>query len=124
MSTSVTLCFEFFVYLSFCKKCTFRFADYTTDSVRNEIRTTHDTLLMRDTLLLHEYTRGDTVFRDRTETRWRERVAQRTDTVFLERVVQVAPTTTHKPNRSGWFLAGACAALLLLGVVGIVIRFH
>ncbi len=79
---------------------------------------------MRDTLLLHEYTRGDTVFCDRTETRWRERVAQRTDTVFLERVVQVAPATTHKPHRSGWFLAGACAALLLLGVVGIVIRFH
>ena len=28
MSASITIQFDFFVHLSFCKKCTFRFADY------------------------------------------------------------------------------------------------
>lgn len=52
-----------------------------TDTVY-KTRVATDTVRMRDSVYVTERTVGDTVYRDRTTWRWRERVAVRTDTVY------------------------------------------
>ena len=39
-------------------------------------------MVLRDSIFVREYSRGDTVWRDRWHDRWRERVVVRTDTVW------------------------------------------
>ena len=54
---------------------------YKTDTVyvANAAR---DTVRTLDSVWVETYTKGDTVWRDKTVTRWRERVSLRTDTIY------------------------------------------
>lgn len=52
-----------------------------TDTVY-KMRVAMDTVCVRDSVYVTERTMGDTVYRDRTTWRWRERVTVRTDTIY------------------------------------------
>lgn len=75
----------------------------------------HDSICVKDSIYLHEWTKGDTVYVEqlRWQTKWRERL--RTDTVRELRVDSVAvpyEVIKTKTNYSGWF---AFLALLIVG---------
>ena len=71
-------------------------------------KTQHDSVYVKDSIYVHEWAKGDTVYVERLQwqTRWRERVRidtvyrSRTDSVAVPYRVEVAKTKT---NYSGWF---------------------
>ena len=78
-------------------------------------KTQHDSIYVKDSIYVHEWTKGDTVYVEqlRWQTKWRERL--RTDTVRELRVDSVAvpyEVIKTKTNYSGWF---AFFALLIVG---------
>lgn len=50
-----------------------------------KVKTERDSVYVRDSVFVSQYAKGDTVFRDRTLTQWRERVLVRRDTLWRER---------------------------------------
>lgn len=62
-------------------------ANTTSHTLTNSQR--QDSTYHRDSIYIHEYTRGDTVYLDRWRDRWRERTITRTDTVYQDREVTV-----------------------------------
>lgn len=80
-------------------------------------KTQHDSVYVKDSIYVHEWAKGDTVYVEKMQwqTRWRERV--RTDTVYKShtdsiRVPYPVEVVKTKTNYTGWF---AFFGLLLTG---------
>ena len=81
-------------------------------------RYAHDSVLLRDSIFVREYSRGDTVWRDRWHDLWRERVVLRTDTVWCDReVVRQLPPERYVPP-----LYRRCTYILLIVCLLAVLR--
>lgn len=85
--------------------------------------TKHDSIYVKDSIYVHEWVKGDTVYIEqlRWQTKWRERL--RTDTIRESRVDSVAvpypvEVVKAKTNYSGWF---AFFALLIVGAGGWIV---
>ena len=80
-----------------CKSVNPRLYTIHRDSVAYTIHQSIDTILLRDSIYIHERQKGDTVYLTRTEwrERWRVRLVHDTihDTQYVERVVE------HPPER-------------------------
>ena len=78
-----------------------------------------DSVVLRDSIMVREYSRGDTVWCDRWHDRWRERVVLRTDTVWREReVVRQLPPERYVPplyRRCTYILLIVCLLAALRG---------
>ena len=51
-----------------------------------------DTVMQHDSIYVHEFMQGDTVYVTKYRDRWRDKVVNRTDTVYVQ-PVQTAPQT-------------------------------
>lgn len=98
-----------------------------------QLKAVRDSVWLHDSVFVHEYAKGDTVYRDRDRwhTQWRERIL--TDTVYHSRIdsvgvpypveVQVAkPLTTWQRIRI--HMGEALLALLTIGGAALVIRLR
>lgn len=86
-------------------------------------KTQHDSVYVKDSVFLHEYTKGDTIFVEKLswQTKWREKV--RIDTIYKSRVDSVnipypVEVVKTKTNYGGWvafsiLLLAALAALYI-----------
>lgn len=86
-------------------------------------KTKHDSIYVKDSIYVHEWVKGDTVYIEqlRWQTKWRERL--RTDTIRESRVDSVAvpypvERVKTKTNYSGWF---AFFALLIVCAGGWIV---
>ena len=80
----------------------------------------HDTVMQHDSIYVHEFVQGDTVYVTHFRDRWRDRVVNRTDTVYVQATGDRQQTTGKSRDRPKpfyrnctvgfWFLL-----LLLLG---------
>ena len=79
-----------------------------------------DSTFRRDSIYIHEYTRGDTVYLDRYLDRWRERIVTQTDTVYTEHeVILRSPPERYVPvvvKILAW-IGGITIVLLVLWIV-------
>ena len=85
-------------------------------------KTQHDSVYVKDSVYLHEYTKGDTIFIEKMQwhTKWRERLL--TDTIYRSKVDSVAvpyPVQVVKTNYAGWWAFGG----LLLFIAAVVALF-
>ena len=66
--------------------------------------TTHDSVYVKDSVFVHLWHAGDTVYveRDRWHTAWKERIVR--DTAYVSRTDTIVKTVVAKPQRalSGW----------------------
>lgn len=90
----------------------------TNDSTQHTIHRT-DSLYRRDSIVVREYVRGDTVFVDRWRDRVRQHVSVRTDTLYLTHEVTVTlPPERYVPKPvKGLAWIGATTLVLLLLLV-------
>ena len=93
--------------------------EYHTDTLYVS-KTQHDSIYVKDSIYVHEWSKGDTVYIEqlRWQTKWRDRV--RTDTVYKShtdsvRVPYPVEIIKTKTNYSGWF---AFFGLLIVGAGG------
>lgn len=86
----------------------------------------HDSIHVKDSVYVHEYTKGDTVFVEvlRWQTKWRERLL--TDTIKESRVDSVAvpyPVEVVKTKATGWWAFwGLVVAIVTIGTIGTIKR--
>lgn len=86
-------------------------------------RVERDSIYMRDSIYLHEYVMGDTVYREKTSVvyRWRDRL--KTDTIYISRTdTATTITTVEKAVRPTlWERLREAAALMV--VFSIILLF-
>ena len=103
--------------LSSCKSVESINSNLSTLDVRHSTHT--DTLVIRDSIYIREFIKGDTVFRDRIEyrDRWRTQIVH--DTVLkTDSIVQVIE---HPPERYVPPFYKRCTWALWILIVGIVV---
>ena len=92
-----------------------------------------DSIIIRDSIYVHEYQRGDTIYRDRIQFRDRWRDRWRTDTIYRSRTDSIAvPYPVEKPLTRwqrfcldyGKMTTGATIALVLLLAIWAVKTTH
>lgn len=92
-----------------------------------------DSIIIRDSIYVHEYQRGDTIYRDRIQYRDRWRDRWRTDTIYRSRTDSIAvPYPVEKPLTRwqrfcldyGKVTTGATIALILLLAIWAVKTTH
>lgn len=119
--------------LTGCRTTRFVEVPVTKTDTLVQLKAVRDSVWLHDSVFVHEYAKGDTVYRDRDRwhTQWRERIL--TDTVYRSRIdsvgvpypveVQVAkPLTTWQRIRI--HMGEALLALLTIGGVAFVIRLR
>lgn len=91
-------------------------------------KTEHDSIHVKDSIYVHEWMKGDTVYIEqlRWQTKWRERL--RTDTIRESRVDSVAvpypvEVVKTKTNYSGWLAFVALLAAMAVASIIIVRRY-
>lgn len=92
-------------------------------------KTEHDSIYVKDSIYIHEWSKGDTVYIEqlRWQTKWREKL--RTDTIRESRVDSVAvPYPVIKTKATGWWafwgLVAALIAIVAIILLRIVNRQH
>ena len=97
------------------------------------IKQLRDSVIIRDSIYVHEYQRGDTIYRDRIQYRDRWRDRWRTDTIYRSRTDTIAvPYPVEKPLTRwqrfcldyGKMTTGATIALVLLLAIWAVKSTH
>ncbi len=92
-----------------------------------------DSIMLHDSIYIHEYQRGDTIYRDRIQFRDRWRDRWRTDTIYRSRTDSIAvPYPVEKPLTRwqrfcldyGKMTTGATIALILLLAIWAVKTTH
>ena len=92
-----------------------------------------DSIIIRDSIYVHEYQRGDTIYRDRIQFRDRWRDRWRTDTIYRSHTDSIAvPYPVEKPLTRwqrfcldyGKMTTGATIALILLLAIWAVKTTH
>lgn len=75
-------------------------------ALQSTMRWQHDSIMVRDSSVVH--IRADTVWMERWHTSWREREQVRTDTVYQERIRTETVSVPYVPRFYKW-----CAATLI-----------
>lgn len=97
------------------------------------IKQLRDSIMLHDSIYIHEYQRGDTIYRDRIQFRDRWRDRWRTDTIYRSRTDSIAvPYPVEKPLTRwqrfcldyGKMTTGATIALVLLLAIWAVKTTH
>ena len=97
------------------------------------IKQLRDSIMLHDSIYIHEYQRGDTIFRDRIQYRDRWRDRWRTDTIYRSRTDSIAvPYPVEKPLTRwqrfylnyGKMTSGVTIALILLLAIWAVKTTH
>lgn len=74
-----------------------------------------DSTFLRDSIFIREYTRGDTIYRDRWHDRWHEKVVIRADTLYQDREIIVhSPPEKYIPPIVKWLAYIGAAALVII----------
>ena len=94
---------------------------YTVFAVREK----SDSIYFRDSIIVKEAVRGDTVFVEKTAWKTRYKTAIRTDTVYVART-DSASVTKHvqdkeQPNRHAWLYA---VAAMLFAIVAVTLLYR
>ena len=89
------------------------------------VREKTDSIYFRDSIIVKEAVRGDTVFVEKTAWKTRYKTAIRTDTVYVART-DSASVTQHvqekeQPNRHTWLYA---VGLMLYAVVAVILLYR
>ena len=89
------------------------------------VRERTDSIYFRDSIIVKEAVRGDTVFVEKTAWKTRYKTAIRTDTVYVART-DSASVTQHvqekeQPNRHTWLYA---VGLMLYAVVAVILLYR
>ena len=110
------------IWLSSCKHIEYVTVPQVHTDTLYISKTQHDSIHIRDSVWVHEYTKGDTVYVEqlRWKTEWRERV--KTDTLHETRVDSVAvpyPVVKieTKHHWGGWVAFGALIAAIVALII-------
>lgn len=89
------------------------------------VRERTDSIYFRDSIIVKEAVRGDTVFVEKTAWKTRYKTAIRTDTVYVARTDSVAVTQhvqeKEQPNRHAWLYA---VGLMLFAIVAVTLLYR
>ena len=84
------------------------------------VRERTDSIYFRDSIIVKEAMRGDTVFVEKTAWKTRYKTAIRTDTVYVARADSTAVTQNvqekEQPNRHAWLYAFAAMLFAIVAV--------
>lgn len=84
-----------------------------------------DSIYLRDSIIVKEAVRGDTVFVEKTAWKTRYKTAIMTDTVYVARTDSTAVTQhvqeKEQPNRHAWLYA---VGLMLLSIVLVILLYR
>ena len=88
------------------------------------VREKTDSIYFRDSIIVKEAVRGDTVFVEKTAWKTRYKTAVRTDTVYVARTDSAAVTQhvqeKEQPNRHAWLYA---VAAMLFAIVAVTLLY-
>jgi len=74
----------------------------------------HDSTYHRDSIYIHEYIRGDTVYLDRWRDRWHEKIVIRNDTVYQDKETVIhSPPEKYVPRMVKWLAYIGAAAIII-----------
>ena len=89
------------------------------------VRERTDSIYFRDSIIVKEAVRGDTVFVEKTAWKTRYKAAIRTDTVYVARTDSTAVTQRvqekEQPNRHAWLYA---VAAMLFAIVAVTLLYR
>ena len=89
------------------------------------VRERTDSIYFRDSIIVKEAVRGDTVFVEKTAWKTRYKTAIRTDTVYVARTDSTAVTQhvqeKERPNRHTWLYAFAA---MLFAIVSVILLYR
>lgn len=89
------------------------------------VRERTDSIYFRDSIIVKEAVRGDTVFVEKTAWKTRYKTAIRTDTVYVARTDSAAVTQhvqeKEQPNRHAWLYAFAA---MLFAIVSVILLYR
>lgn len=89
------------------------------------VREKTDSIYFRDSIIVKEVVRGDTVFVEKTAWKTRYKTAIRTDTVYVARTDSAAVTQhvqeKEQPNRHTWLYAFAA---MLFAIVSVILLYR
>lgn len=89
------------------------------------VRERTDSIYFRDSIIVKEAVRGDTVFVEKTAWKTRYKTAIRTDTVYVARTDSTAVTQhvqeKERPNRHTWLYA---VAAMLFAIVSVTLLYR
>ena len=107
----------------------YKVVESSNEAVRRDtvfaVRERTDSIYFRDSIIVKEAVRGDTVFVEKTAWKTRYKTAIRTDTVYMARTDSAAVTQRvqekEQPNIYKWPYA---VGLMLLSVVLVISLYH
>ena len=80
-----------------------------------------DSVFLHDSIFVHEYARGDTVYIDRIRDRWKERIVATTDTVYQTSTTTSTSTVRYVPRFYKW-CTGLFWGAVILFIIYIALR--
>ena len=107
----------------------YKVVESSNEAVRRDtvfaVRERTDSIYFRDSIIVKEAVRGDTVFVEKTAWKTRYKTAIMTDTVYVART-DSASITQHvqekeQPNRHAWLYA---VGLMLLSIVAVILLYR
>ena len=107
----------------------YKIVENSNEAVRRDtvfaVRERTDSIYFRDSIIVKEAMRGDTVFVEKTAWKTRYKTAIRTDTVYVART-DSASVTKHvqdkeQPNRHAWLYA---VAAMLFAIVAVTLLYR
>ena len=107
----------------------YKVVESSHDAVRRDtvfaVRERTDSIYFRDSIIVKEAVRGDTVFVEKTAWKTRYKTAIRTDTVYVARTDSVVVTQhvqeKEQPNRHTWLYA---VAAMLFAIVSVILLYR
>ena len=107
----------------------YKVVESSNEAVRRDtvfsVREKTDSIYFRDSIIVKEAVRGDTVFVEKTAWKTRYKTAIRTDTVYVARTDSVAVTQhvqeKEQPNRHTWLYA---VAAMLFAIVSVTLLYR
>ena len=106
----------------------YKVVEISHEAVRRDtafsVREKTDSIYFRDSIIVKEAVRGDTVFVEKTAWKTRYKTAVRTDTVYVARTDSAAVTQhvqeKEQPNRHAWLYA---VAAMLFAIVAVTLLY-
>ena len=80
-----------------------------------------DSVMVHDSIYVHEYARGDTVYIDRIRDRWRDRLIQQRDTIYQTSTTTSTSTVRYVPRFYKW-CTGLFWGAVVLALIAIALR--
>ena len=107
----------------------YKVVESSNEAVRRDtvfaVRERTDSIYFRDSIIVKEAVRGDTVFVEKTAWKTRYKTAIRTDTVYVARTDSTAVTQhvqeKERPNRHTWLYA---VAAMLFAIVSVILLYR